>query len=81
MSNLTTGFHPAGGCAIGQVVDPDLRVLGFEGLVVADASVFPRHVSNNTNLTCHMVGEYAAAKVIAHDVRPRMTAVHEGGDG
>ena len=52
---------PAGGCRIGEVVDADLRVKGVDGLRVADASVFPRHVSNNPNLTCHMVGERLAA--------------------
>jgi choline dehydrogenase len=58
---LVTGSHPVGGCAIGAVVDPELNVLGVEGLTVADASVLPRNVSNNTNLTCFMVGERAAA--------------------
>lgn len=60
---VATGTHPAGGCGIGAVVGPDLEVLGMAGLTVADASVFPRHVSNNPNLTCHMVGERAAALV------------------
>lgn len=58
---LSTGTHPVSGCAIGRVVGPDLAVLGIEGLTVGDASVFPRHVSNNPNLTCMMVGERAAA--------------------
>jgi choline dehydrogenase len=58
---LMTGAHPAGGCAIGAVVDPDLRVYGIENLMVADASIFPMHVTNNPNITCHMVGERAAA--------------------
>lgn len=58
-----SGTHPAGGCAIGRVVDPDLNVYGVEGLSVADASVFPRHVTNNPNLTCHVVGEFLAAKL------------------
>jgi choline dehydrogenase len=52
--------HPVGGCNIGEVVDPSLSVLGFESLFVADSSVFPRHVSNNPNLTCFMIGERAA---------------------
>jgi choline dehydrogenase len=60
-AGVTTGTHPAGGCPIGAVVDPRLAVLGIEGLTVADASVFPYHVSNNPNLTCHAVGERAAA--------------------
>jgi choline dehydrogenase len=60
---IGTGTHPAGGCAIGRVVDPSLNVYGVEGLLVADASVFPRHVTNNPNLTCHMVGELLAARL------------------
>jgi len=63
MTGIRTGTHPAGGCRIGEVVDPDLRVYGVDGLSVADASVFPRHVTNNPNLTCHMIGEYLAAKL------------------
>ena len=63
LERLGTAFHPAGGCAIGRVVDPDLRVYGVEGLAVADASVFPAHVTNNPNLTCMMVGERAAQKL------------------
>jgi choline dehydrogenase len=63
LRGLGSGAHPAGGCAIGRVVDPDLAVLGTEGLSVADASVFPRHVTNNPNLTVHVVGEIAAAKL------------------
>ncbi len=60
---LGTAFHPAGTCAIGSVVDPHLRVLGLENLLVADASIFPLHVTNNPNLTCLMVGERVAAFV------------------
>jgi choline dehydrogenase len=63
LAGLGSGAHPAGGCAIGQVVDPDLEVLGIDGLTVADASVFPRHVTNNPNLTVHVIGEVAAAKL------------------
>jgi choline dehydrogenase len=64
---LRTGTHPASGCEIGRVVDPGLQVLGVEGLTVADASVFPFHVSNNPNLTCHVVGEIAAASLRGGD--------------
>jgi choline dehydrogenase len=63
LRRLGSGHHGAGGCAIGRVVDPDLRVLGLDGLVVADASVFPLHVTNNPNVTVHMVGEVAAARI------------------
>ena len=36
-----TDFHAAGTCAMGRVLDPQLRVLGVEALRVADASVMP----------------------------------------
>ena len=62
---LGTSAHPAGGCSIGAVVDSDLSVRGVTGLTVADASVFPRHLTNNPNFTCFMVGERAAEFVRA----------------
>jgi choline dehydrogenase len=80
---LATGTHPAGGCAIGPVVGPDLQVHGVAGLCVADASVFPRHVTNNPNLTCHMIGQRAAA-ILAGTERPgerdALTATTTRGD-
>jgi choline dehydrogenase len=63
LGGVTTSMHPAGGCEIGRVVDSELNVYGLDGLTVADASVFPLHVSNNPNLTVHVVGERAAASV------------------
>jgi choline dehydrogenase len=50
-------FHPTGTCAIGRVVDERCRVLGVEGLVVADASVMPDIPRANTNLTVAAVAE------------------------
>jgi choline dehydrogenase len=50
-------FHPTGTCAIGAVVDERCRVLGYEGLVVADASVLPEIPRANTNLTVAAVAE------------------------
>ncbi len=63
LAGIGTSQHPVGTCAIGSVVDPTLAVIGIDGLRIADASVFPSHVSNNPNLTCYMVGERAAAFV------------------
>ncbi|MEZ5102151.1 MAG: GMC family oxidoreductase N-terminal domain-containing protein [Thermoleophilia bacterium] len=57
---IGTCYHVCGTTAIGQVVDEQLRVLGCENLLVADASVFPTEISNNTNMTSFMVGEVAA---------------------
>ena len=53
-------FHPVGTCAIGSVVDPRGRVLGYENLYVADASIIPEIPSVNTNLTTAAVAERIA---------------------
>ena len=56
--------HPTSTCAMGMgarsVVDPQLRVIGVEGLRVADASVMPTVPGGNTNLPAIMIGEKAA---------------------
>jgi choline dehydrogenase len=59
-------FHGVGTCRMGPandplaVVDQKLQVHGLDNLWVADASVMPRVVHANTNLTCIMIGEVAA---------------------
>jgi len=58
-----TVYHLTSTCRIGSVVSPDLRVLGVEGLRVADASVMPNVVSGNTNAACIMIGEKAAEMI------------------
>jgi choline dehydrogenase len=55
-----TLYHPTSTCSIGAVVDPDLRVLGIDGLRVVDASVFPTVPRGNTNAPTIMVAEKAA---------------------
>ncbi|MFF6902746.1 GMC family oxidoreductase [Streptomyces hydrogenans] len=55
-----TLFHPTSTCAIGSVVDPELRVYDVEGLRVVDASVFPSVPRGNTNAPTIMVAEKAA---------------------
>ncbi|MCB8901489.1 MULTISPECIES: GMC family oxidoreductase [unclassified Streptomyces] len=55
-----TLFHPTSTCAIGSVVDSDLRVFGVQGLRVVDASVFPSVPRGNTNAPTIMAAEKAA---------------------
>lgn len=62
----TPMFHPAGTARMGRpdddgaVVDDRCRVLGVEGLRVADASVMPAAPGAPTNLTCMMIAERVA---------------------
>jgi choline dehydrogenase-like flavoprotein len=53
-------YHPGGTCAMGAVVDSQLRVLGIDGLRVADASVMPQLPGGNTNAPAIVIGEKAA---------------------
>jgi choline dehydrogenase-like flavoprotein len=55
-----TVYHPTSTCAMGAVVDSELRVLGTEGLRVVDASVMPTITRGNTNAPTMMIAERAA---------------------
>ncbi len=53
-------YHGVGSCGMGRVVDDDCRVLGIDGLRIADASIFPHVPRTNTNLLAMAIGERAA---------------------
>jgi choline dehydrogenase len=53
-------YHPVGTCAIGGVVDAELRVRGVDALRVVDASVIPSVPRGNTNAPTIMLAEKAA---------------------
>ena len=55
-----TVYHPTSTCAIGPVVDPELRVHGTEGLRVVDASVMPTITRANTHAATVMIAEKAS---------------------
>lgn len=55
-----TVYHPCCTAAIGRVVDPELKVMGLEGLFIVDASVFASLITVNINSAVMMVAEKAA---------------------
>ena len=70
-----SAYHPCGTARIGAaddpgaVVDPDCRVIGVEGLRVADSSIFPRITNGNLNGPSIMVGEKASDHILGKGMR------------
>ncbi len=72
-----SAYHPCGTCRMGAaddpgaVVDPECRVIGIQGLRVADSSIFPRITNGNTNAPSIMVGEKASDHILGKAPLPR----------
>ncbi|KAB2655029.1 choline dehydrogenase [Brucella tritici] len=68
--HVESAFHPCGTCKMGAVDDPmavvdaECRVIGVEGLRVADSSIFPRIPNGNLNGPSIMVGEKASDHIL-----------------
>jgi choline dehydrogenase-like flavoprotein len=57
-------YHPTSTCAMGSVVDSQLRVYGIDGLRVVDASVMPTIIRSNTHAPTMMIAEKAADLIL-----------------
>ncbi|MBN9074373.1 MAG: choline dehydrogenase [Rhizobiales bacterium] len=75
--HVESAYHPCGTCRMGRaddpmaVVDPECRVIGVEGLRVADSSIFPRITNGNLNAPSIMTGEKAADHILGRRPLPR----------
>ena len=71
-----SAYHPCGTARMGRaddkmaVVDPECRVIGVDGLRLADSSVFPRITNGNLNGPSIMVGEKAADHILGKSMLP-----------
>jgi choline dehydrogenase len=65
-----SAYHPCGTARMGRrddpmaVVDPECRVIGVDGLRLADSSIFPRVTNGNLNAPSIMTGEKAADHIL-----------------
>ena len=70
--HVESAYHPCGTCRMGRrddplaVVDEECRVIGVEGLRVADSSIFPQVTNGNLNGPSIMTGEKAADHILGH---------------
>ncbi len=71
-----SAYHPCGTCKMGAVddpmavVDPQARVIGVDGLRLADSSIFPRITNGNLNAPSIMVGEKVSDHILQRHPLP-----------
>ncbi|MEL6678743.1 MAG: choline dehydrogenase [Pseudomonadota bacterium] len=74
--HVESAYHPCGTARMGRrddpraVVDAECRVIGVEGLRLADSSVFPRITNGNLNAPSIMTGEKAADHILGRSPLP-----------
>jgi choline dehydrogenase len=78
--HVESAYHPCGTCKMGDrndpmaVVDHECRVIGIDGLRVADSSIFPRITNGNLNSPSIMTGEKAADHILGRTPLPAENA-------
>jgi choline dehydrogenase len=71
-----SAYHPCGTCKMGSakdptaVVDETCKVIGIEGLRVADSSIMPQVTNGNLNAPTLMIGEKASDHILGRDPLP-----------
>jgi len=79
-ANVESAYHPSCTCKMGRpgdpmaVVDAEGRVIGVEGLRVADSSVMPLVTTGNLNAPTIMIGEKMADHILGKAPLPRSNA-------
>lgn len=78
--HVESALHPSCTCKMGAasdpmaVVDPELRVIGVQGLRVIDSSVMPSITTGNLNAPSIMIGEKGADHVLGKGLLPPSNA-------
>ena len=75
-AHCESAYHPCGTCRMGDAADPmavvdhECRVIGIEGLRVADSSIMPQVTNANLNAPTLMIGEKASDHILGREPLP-----------